>query len=560
MKTARHPAAVVLGLGLNGLGIIRSLAEAPFPLAIHAFDSDLGQPGAYTRYATKHRSPALDSPALLDTLVAFGRRQAEPAVLFITQEKTAELVSANRDVLVPHFRLLLPPHDVLTRLMDKTSFHASASAAGFPVPRTVTVRTTDDLEQARDMLLPCVLKPAQRDSAYERRFKKAYKVASFAELVRLTTDILPVTCPLIVQEWIEGDDSAIFFSLQFRSAAHATLAHFTGRKIRSWPPSVGGTASCTAAPEADNALRPLTDRYFAQAGAVGFVSMEYKRDARSGRYVMVEPTVGRSDYQEEVATLNGVNIPLVAYAHLTGLEPARMARRDEALALATLPVIWRDPVADARSAGSGGEARMPLGKLVDAYYRLADPGPALARLAAPLRRRAGVPPEPPNSRPSGSGGTPRRGRGSAPAWFRNFVHHRNNSRTRGPGQAAVGFVRQSAVFGFAFLAAFCHAVPADLRKRRQTPEMESVSGEGCGNLSVRVRSWVLGFVRSFVGFDRRIAGFVRPFPGSFSGSFVGKRPKCVDPCAISNANDAYSGEDYDKLARIAKHHVYTYRI
>lgn len=378
MSGAQSPAAVVLGLGLNGLGIVRSLAKATFPLAIHAFDSDLGQPGAYTRYATKHPSPPLDSPGLIETLVAFGRQQATPPVLFITQEKTADLVSAHRDALEPYFRLLLPPHDVLTRLMNKTTFHACAHAAGFPVPHTVTLHAPDDLEQARDMPLPCILKPAQRDAAYERQFKKAYKVATFAELARLTTTILPVTSPLIVQEWIEGDDAAIFFCLQFRSAENVALAHFTGRKIRSWPPAVGGTASCTAAPDADPVLRPLTDRFFAATGAVGFVSMEYKLDARSGGFLMVEPTVGRSDHQEEVATLNGVNIPLAAYAHLTGRDPPATAARR---------AIWRDAVADAQACRANGSAAMPPGKVVDACLRLADPGPALARALAPVRRR-----------------------------------------------------------------------------------------------------------------------------------------------------------------------------
>lgn len=378
MKAAQRPAAVVLGLGLNGLGIVRSLAKAPFPLAIHAFDSDLAQPGAYTRYATKHRSPPLDNPALLESLLAFGRRQDKPPVLFITQEKTAELVSAHRDELAPYFRLVLPPHDVLGRLMNKTTFHACASEAGFPVPHTVTLHAPDDLEQAWDMPLPCILKPAQRDAAYERQFKKAYKVTTFAELVRLASDILPVTSPLIVQEWIEGEDSAIFFCLQFRSATNVALAHFTGRKIRSWPPAVGGTASCTAAADADPVLRPLTDRFFDETDAVGFVSMEYKLDARSGRYLMVEPTVGRSDYQEEVATLNGINIPLAAYAHLTGLEPPATAARR---------AIWRDAVADAQACRANGSAAMPPGKVVDACRRLADPGPALARALAPVRRR-----------------------------------------------------------------------------------------------------------------------------------------------------------------------------
>ena len=55
--------------------------------------------------------------------------------------------------------------------------------------------------------------------------------------------------------------------------------------------------------------------------------MEFKRDARTGEFLMIEPTVGRVDWQEEVATLNGVNIPLAAYLHEIGAEAAPAACR-----------------------------------------------------------------------------------------------------------------------------------------------------------------------------------------------------------------------------------------
>jgi predicted ATP-grasp superfamily ATP-dependent carboligase len=51
----------------------------------------------------------------------------------------------------------------------------------------------------------------------------------------------------------------------------------------------------------------------------GFGGIEYKRDARDGRFLIIEPTVGRTNWQKEVATLAGVNIPLMAYRHELGL-------------------------------------------------------------------------------------------------------------------------------------------------------------------------------------------------------------------------------------------------
>jgi hypothetical protein len=110
------------------------------------------------------------------------------------------------------------------------------------------------------------------------------------------------------------------------------------------------------------------------------MGMEYKRDRRSGRFLMVEPTIGRTDHQSEVATLNGVNLPLVAYHDLAGGSPRPSV-------IPETPRIWRDPVADANTAAAQGDRSMPKGKVVDACWRVSDPSPWLAVQALRLKRR-----------------------------------------------------------------------------------------------------------------------------------------------------------------------------
>ncbi len=130
-------------------------------------------------------------------------------------------------------------------------------------------------------------------------------------------------------------------------------------------------------------LTELTNRFFSAVGFVGLGSMEYKRDRRDGRFYMVEPTVGRTDYQEEVATLNGVNIPLAAYLGEVGA-PFPSA------APAGPPVGWRDPIGDhnARAALRGtAVAAVPGLRFRDAYFRPDDPMPFIALKAAGLTRR-----------------------------------------------------------------------------------------------------------------------------------------------------------------------------
>src|SRR5262249_32418443 len=132
-------------------------------------------------------------------------------------------------------------------------------------------------------------------------------------------------------------------------------------------PEVGVTTSCTAVPEFDLTLRTLTEAFFKTASFVGLGGMEFKRDMRTGRFLMIEPTVGRADLQEETATLYGINIPLAAYCHEAGLEIPRSVETP------VLP-IWQGSWMHGRSAY---RHHMKLqGKRYDAYWRLYDPIPA----------------------------------------------------------------------------------------------------------------------------------------------------------------------------------------
>jgi hypothetical protein len=241
-----------------------------------------------------------------------------------------------------------------------------------------------DLQRFDELRYPCVVKPLTKEAAYSNKFAKAYKVASAREAIELWTQMREVVVEVIAQEWIEGSDSDVYFCLQYRSARGAAPVSFVGQKICQWPPLVGGTASCVPAPDAQDELIDMTNRFFAGVGFVGLGSMEYKRDARDKKFYMVEPTVGRTDYQEEVATLNGVNIPLAVYCGELGL-PAPATKS------VTPPRAWRDSLAyhKARAVGAPDPLAQisPQAKVMDAYLRLDDPLPFVCLKFEPVQRR-----------------------------------------------------------------------------------------------------------------------------------------------------------------------------
>ncbi|MES1930687.1 putative ATP-grasp enzyme [Salinisphaera dokdonensis CL-ES53] len=387
LKARYSVPAIVLGAGVNGLGVVRSLARAGVP--VHLADPDMHSSGARTRYAYKLRVPAVSGDALLAALDDWARSRfaGQRPVLVLTQEQTVRTISNARAHVSEHYRLSLPPTGVLDALVTKQGFYRLALDAQACVPRTLYMRQVQDLDALGSLQFPVVVKPASHSPAYSQRFKKAYRVQDAESVAVLYRKIQPVEPNMVVQEWIDGSDSDIYFCLQHVASDGSLRASFVGRKIRSWPPGVGGTASCTSAHEVADELTAATSAFFRAVGVVGTASMEFKRDARSGRFMMIEPTIGRTDYQEEVATLHGVNIPLAAYRDAIGvvsdLPDVAVGQR-----------VWRNRAIDRWSAqmqGLGLSEGMPEGaRAVDAYWRWQDPVPGWAewsgRMANRIRR------------------------------------------------------------------------------------------------------------------------------------------------------------------------------
>ena len=376
--------ALVVGGGLNALGVVRSLGGAGVPVWV--LDTDVRSPAMRSRYGRPCVVASLEGDAFMEDLCAMVLRAGGRVVLFLTEEKTVGTVSALRSQLPGGVLVRFPEHSRLMQLMHKQGFQELAEALGAPVPPMVRLQGLADLPKVHALKYPCVLKPSEKSYEYGARFKKAYKVASSDEVESLYRDIEPVLADMVVQEWIEGDDGDIYFCLQYIGGEGAVVSSFPGRKIRSWPPRIGGTASCTSAWEHAQELSEMTAAFFRAVGFSGMGSMEYKRDPRDGRFHMVEPTVGRTDFQEEVATVNGCNVPLMAYCHelrlpLPLLQPVQP------------PCIWREAQIDRWSLEEGEgliDAASQGHQVCDAYRRWNDPLPWLDHWRERLLQRLGL--------------------------------------------------------------------------------------------------------------------------------------------------------------------------
>jgi predicted ATP-grasp superfamily ATP-dependent carboligase len=387
-RTLKAGEAVVAGMDLNGLGVVRSLARGGVRVTI--IDTDIAKPTMKSRFGTKIKVAAMSGPLFVEELVKLRARFTANPVLFLTQEASVATVSEARAALADLYRFTVPKTEIMYALMDKGGFQLLAERNGFAIPRTVLLSGAADIDLIRGLRFPCVLKPARKETAYGERFAKAYRVTTLGEAYQLWKQVSEVVTDVVIQEWVDGDDTDVYFCLQHIAPDGATVS-FAGRKLVQWPPLVGGTALCVPAPRESSVLIDLTSRFFASVGFMGLGSMEYKRDRRDGVFYMIEPTVGRTDYQEEIAALNGVNIALEAFRSELGLPTSHDAMTNR-------PRAWCDPIgiANARKIGAGSfpaEALRGI-SVSDAYFRSYDPLPYLAlrgRMArAAIARRFGM--------------------------------------------------------------------------------------------------------------------------------------------------------------------------
>lgn len=315
------PPAVVVGACGHGLATIRALHEGQMPIV--ALDSSTRAPGTHTRLARVERIPDINGPGLIEALLALRERITCPGlpVLFLTNDAMVRLVGQHWPRLEGHYALSWAhARDRLTPLLDKPNLEKHCQTVHLAYPRSFLLRSQEEAEPAaRAIGFPLIVKPARPLS----RFKTS-QPGSAAEL-RALTERFADDLPFVVQQFIPGDDTSIYFCALYLDRGRV-LARFDGHKIRSRP--LGHTSIAESLP--NEAVFAEARRFFEGLDLSGPVSLELKQD-EAGRLWVIEPTVGRTDFWLGLCTANGVNLPLIEYLHQIGRPTVSPPQTDTAV-------------------------------------------------------------------------------------------------------------------------------------------------------------------------------------------------------------------------------------
>ncbi|ANG62528.1 hypothetical protein A8C75_08515 [Marinobacterium aestuarii] len=326
------PCALVVGLCSHGLAIARSLQR--LGIEVHAFEANSSIPGALTNSAHIHYVESIKDNSLVDDLRAFRQRipLSRDIVLFPSNDSNVRVIASNIERLRGAYILSWEGCvDQVQKLLLKSNIEGRCKAVGLNYPASVVLESRGDLKyQVSSLKQPFIIKPANPQSGF-----KAIKCTSVAEL-EAVVDHYPDDYPFLVQEWVSGTDKDLYFCALYLDNG-LPLVNFEGNKLASFPPALGQTTVAVSVDMPE--LRDLTKIFFNGLGLCGPVSLEFKRDA-AGRYWVIEPTVGRTDFWVGLCIRAGCDLPAIEYLRSTG----------QAVPVSTgnyTPTIWFDSERDA---------------------------------------------------------------------------------------------------------------------------------------------------------------------------------------------------------------------
>jgi predicted ATP-grasp superfamily ATP-dependent carboligase len=272
-RPIRGPAPAVISGDLN---MLRCFVGRGIPVVVVATDRQ--EPTLRSRFCERSQiipAPGRDARGALRELEALGAAFRQAPVLYYGTDEMLLFVSRNRERLERVFRFSMPDFALVDALVDKARFAELAREHALPVPETAS---SGELSSARDLLervpLPCAFKPNVHIGWLRER---------------------------------AGRDHA--------DRASKILGWFVGRKIRTYPKEAGVSTFLELVKEPR--IMKLGFEIVERLGLVGPLKIDFKKDATSGRFYVLELNP-RYTLWCHLGAVSGVNLPKIAYAYELG--------------------------------------------------------------------------------------------------------------------------------------------------------------------------------------------------------------------------------------------------
>lgn len=318
---ADWPPAVIAGAFQTGVLGVRTLKRHGVRAVM--FDCVPTNPGFRSIYGPAKLCPDPDTqPELwLTFMLELAASLGERAALIASSDKFVSAIAAHAGVLRRHF-ILSPGVPLQGALADKQTQYDLAARHGMPMPVTSYAHSEDDVRAfAREAMFPCLIKPSHfrewqkfptDHPLYDTKVAISVNEAALLANYRLAR---PITPDVILQEIIEGPDTAKRVYLACYDAGSRRIANAMFRELRCSP--VGFGPASVSEPVDDPVTDEVCDRFLRSAGYSGICEIEMKIDTRDGKVKLIEANP-RLSGGGDAAPYAGVDLCWLHYCDLVG--------------------------------------------------------------------------------------------------------------------------------------------------------------------------------------------------------------------------------------------------
>lgn len=246
-------------------------------------------------------------------LIKYGEKNKEYNILLIaTSDLYVKMVSEEKGLLEKYYVFNYPNIELVNNLLIKEKFYSIYENMGLDMPKTYIYpcNKNESIQKIKDYFkeYPIIIKPSDGVEYHKldgEGLAKVYKAHSEEELEKIIKKIenAGYNKNLIIQEFIPGDDSALFDSIFYVGKdKKAKLATFAQIGLQEHTPT--GIGNCTVLVNGydehgynEEIVYKLKD-FIEKIGYQGFAEFDIKYDYRDNKYKVLEinPRQSRSGY------------------------------------------------------------------------------------------------------------------------------------------------------------------------------------------------------------------------------------------------------------------------
>ncbi|MDO5754954.1 MAG: hypothetical protein Q4P28_01785 [Tissierellia bacterium] len=318
MKKINDYRFIVLTDSLNTYGIVRALGEEGYTSDVIDVKKSYS---AFSKYVNFIKADSMKEKDLNDLIIQRLMELKEQnivGIVFATSDDGVDYLAKNRELINNYGVALVSSKSCIKICNNKKKTVERAKEVGVPYPESLYFDNLAEMEEREgELRYPVLLKP-EKTSIFVQKYKKAVIIEDSKEYKQTISEIKDLhleNTPLVLQEYIPGDNHHLYNTSFFYDHEHRLKAISTGYKIRQYPPNTG---TMTAGRIEDTPiLQEYCEKLMDGLDYYGIGSAEFKYDERDQLFKIIEINP-RSVLWNYSATAAGVNMPIMAIEDLKG--------------------------------------------------------------------------------------------------------------------------------------------------------------------------------------------------------------------------------------------------